>query len=224
MNYLIWWSINTWKLEFINKMISEGKVKEEDVLHWDNLRRELFDELSEEEQKKYFPKMWRIFTNKEKWIDIIQELWIQKYLELEVDESKFVFEKKIKPIIESMSDSTNKLIAWVQLLPELVEKWVKWKENISSIFLVRDNVETIVEREMEYALESEGQKNYIETLSSNTIENWEAPNQYLLHAKAKAEYWKMIREQLEKLELSPIIIDTSLNFNTKILNLLSLVK
>jgi hypothetical protein len=125
MNYLIWWSINTWKLEFINKMISEGKVKEEDVLHWDNLRRELYDELSEEEKEKYFPKMHRIFSNWEKWIDIIQELWIQKYLELEIEESKFVFEKKIKPIIEWMSASTNKLIAWVQLLPELVEKWVK---------------------------------------------------------------------------------------------------
>jgi hypothetical protein len=73
-------------------------------------------------------------------------------------------------------------------------------------------------------MESEWQRNYIKSLSSNTIENWEAPNQYLLHAKAKAEYWKMIREQLEKLELNPIIIDTSLNFNTKILNLLSLVK
>ena len=217
MNYLIWWSINSGKLEFVNELIKEWKVKPEDVFQWDILRRELYDSLTEEEKETLFPRMHRIFSKWEKWINIIQETWVEKYLEVERAESRVVYERKIKPLIDSMSEDTKKVIVWVQLLPEFIEPEVKNNPNLKSVFLIRDNVEDILRREEEYAQESQNQRNYINSLSANTIQNWEASNQYLLHALAKAKYGEMIKKELEKLWLNSIVIDTTIDFNSRIL-------
>jgi len=217
MNYLIWWSINSGKLEFVNELIKEWKVKPEDVFQWDILRKELYDSLSQEEKEKLFPRMHRIFSKWEKWINIIQETWVEKYLEIEREESRVVYERKIKPLIDSMSEETKKVIVWVQLLPEFIENDVKSNPNLKSVFLIRDNVDDILRREEEYAQESQNQRNYINSLSANTIENWEASNQYLLHALAKAKYGEMIRNELEKLWLNSIVLNTTIDFNSRIL-------
>ena len=217
MNFLIGWSINSGKLEFVNELIKEWKVKPEDVFHGDNLRRELYDSLSEEDKKSLFPKMYQIFSKWEKWINIIQKIWVEEYLRLEREESKVVYDRKIRPIIDSMNTETKKVIVWVQLLPEFLEKEIKWNTTIKSMFLIRDNVSDILFREEEYAKESEQQRNYINSLSQNKIEKWEAPNQYLLHALAKAKYWQMIKNELKKLWINSLIINTAIDFNKKIL-------
>ena len=223
MNYLIWWSINSWKIEIVNELINKWEIKEEDIIHWDDLRRELFDSLSKEEQKKLFPKMYKVFSWEEKGIDLIERIWIEEYLRLEKEESKVVFERKIKPIIDSMTWDTNKVIVWVQLLPELIKDTTKWNDSISTVFMIRDNVSDILTREFEYAQESEWQKKYIEILSANKIKDWEAKNQYLLHAKAKAEYWKMIISEIEKSWLNALVVNTTQDFINKILNILNII-
>jgi hypothetical protein len=38
---------------------------------------------------------------------LIQEIGINEYMKLEWKESEYIFNQKIKPIIDSMSDSTN---------------------------------------------------------------------------------------------------------------------
>jgi len=219
MNYLVGWSINSGKLEFVNELIREWKVKPEDVFHGDNLRRELYDNLSEEEKEILFPKMYQIFSKWEKWINIIQKIWVKEYLRLEREESKVVYDRKIKPLIDSMSEETKKVIVWVQILPEFIKNDLENNKSLKSVFLIRDNVEDILVREQEYAQESENQRNYINSLSANTIQNWEAPNQYLLHALAKAEYGKMIKKELEELWLDSIVLNTALDFNNRILKL-----
>ncbi len=223
MNYLIWWSINSWKIELVNELIEKWDIKEEDIIHWDVLRKELFDSLSKEEQIKLFPKMHKVFSWEEKGIDLIEKIWVEEYLKLEKEESKVVFERKIKPLIEWLNEKTNKVIVWVQLLPELVNEAIKWNDNISLIYMVRDNVSDILTREFEYSKESEWQKNYIDTLSSHKIKDWEAANQYLLHAKAKAEYWKMITDEINQLWLDSLIIDTTRDFKNKILWILDII-
>ncbi len=223
MNYLIGWSINSWKIEIVNELINKWEIKKEDIIHWDELRKELFDSLSKEEQKELFPKMHKVFSWEEKGIDLIERIWIEEYLRLEKEESKVVFERKIKPIIDSMTWNTNKVIVWVQLLPELINQVTKWNDSISTVYMVRDNVSDILTREFQYAQESEWQKKYIETLSANKIKDWEAENQYLLHAKAKAEYWKMIIKEIEDLWLESLVVNTTEDFRNKILGILDII-
>ena len=223
MNYLIWGSINSWKIEIVNELLSKGEINEDNIIHWDILRKELFDSLSSEEQKELFPKMYKVFSWEEKWIDLIERIWIEEYLRLEKEESKVVFDRKIKPIIEWMNTETNMVIVWVQLLPELISEAIKWNDSISTVFMVRDNVSDILTREFQYAQESEWQKKYIETLSWNLIEDWEAKNQYLLHAKAKAEYWKMIIKEINELWLDSLVVNTTEDFRNKILNILDII-
>ena len=223
MNYLIWGSINSWKIEIVNELLSKGEINEDNIIHGDILRKELFDSLSSEEQKELFPKMYKVFSWEEKWIDLIERIWIEEYLRLEKEESKVVFDRKIKPLIEWMSTETNMVIVWVQLLPELISEAIKWNDSISTVFMVRDNVSDILTREFQYAQESEWQKKYIETLSWNLIEDWEAKNQYLLHAKAKAEYWKMIIKEINELWLDSLVVNTTEDFRNKILNILDII-
>ncbi len=223
MNYLIWGSINSWKIEIVNELLSKGEINEDNIIHWDILRKELFDSLSSEEQKELFPKMYKVFSWEEKWIDLIERIWIEEYLRLEKEESKVVFDRKIKPLIEWMNTETNMVIVWVQLLPELISEAIKWNDSISTVFMVRDNVSDILTREFQYAQESEWQKKYIETLSWNLIEDWEAKNQYLLHAKAKAEYWKMIIKEINELWLDSLVVNTTEDFRNKILNILDII-
>ena len=223
MNYLVWWSINSWKIEVVNELLTEWKVKEEDIIHWDILRKELYDTLTEQEKEELFPKMHRLFSWKEKGIDLIQRIWIEEYLRLEKEESKVVFDRKIKPLIDWMNEETNKVIVWVQLLPELVDESIKWNDSISTVYMVRDNVSDILTREFEYAKESEWQSNYIKALSANKITDWEAENQYLLHAKAKAEYWKMIVREINELWLDSLIVNTAEDFRDKIIGILDII-
>jgi hypothetical protein len=223
MNYLIGWSINSWKIEIVNELINKWEIKKEDIIHWDDLRKELFDSLSKQEQKKLFPKMYKIFSWEEKWIDLIERIWIEEYLRLEKEESKVVFERKIRPIIDNMTWDTNKVIVWVQLLPELINEAIKWNNSISTVYMVRDNVSDILTREFQYAQESEWQKKYIERLSANKIKKWEAENQYLLHAKAKAEYWKMIIKEIKDLWLDSLVVNTTDDFRNKILGILDII-
>lgn len=210
-------------MEIVNELIKKWEIKEQDIIHWDILRKELFDSLSPDEQKELFPKMHKVFSWEEKGIDLIQRIWIEEYLRLEREESKVVFDRKIKPIIDWMNAQTNKVVVWVQLLPELINEATKWKEAISIVYMVRDNVSDILTREFEYAKESDWQRNYIETLSNNLIKDWEAENQYLLHAKAKAEYWKMIVREIKELWLDSLIVNTAEDFRNKILSILDII-
>jgi hypothetical protein len=115
-------------MEIVNELMKKWEIKEQDIIHWDILRKELFDSLSSDEQKELFPKMYKVFSWEEKGIDLIQRIWIEEYLRLEREESKVVFDRKIKPIIGWMNAQTKKVVVWVQLLPELINEATKWKE------------------------------------------------------------------------------------------------
>ena len=220
-NLLIWWWTKVWKTTSADII---NNTTDAVVFHWDELRQELYDGLSLEDKKKYFPKMHRIFSWEIKWIDLIQEIWINEYMRLEWLESEYIFNEKIKPIIESMSESTKIVIEWVQLLPILVNKLTKWKQYIDSRYLIRDNVEEILVADSEHIKESEQQWNYRKSFSANKIVDWEAENQYLLHTKVKAEFSKKIEEELEELWLEHLIVDTAVNFKTKINDVIKLIK
>lgn len=238
---ILLWGINSAKEYIANEIAKKYWLTSEDVIHGDKLRISLYDSLSDTDKKIKFPKMHRLFSLWDKWIDVINEIWVTEYLQSEFRESEFVYEIMIHPIIENLGEDDKKVIVWVQILPELLAWDIKWKQDfLWVIWALRTNPELLRKREEEYRNINHNHDNYVYSYLNKEINfsslPWEDQQKlrdlsemlnipisaYLLHLLAKIEYNKAIEQKLKEAWLHDniTVIDTSENFNNKLNDLL----
>jgi hypothetical protein len=228
--------------EFLSNWIAEKYwLEKSDVIHGDRLRRELFDRLSDKDQKIHFPKIYKFLKLWEKGVDIINKSWIDAYLADEFKESEFIYETMLQPIIENLWENDKKVIVWVQILPELLAKDIPWKEKFLWIITaLRTNPKLLKDREFDYRKINHNHDTYVYSYLQQKIdlnkltqkdqnklkelsENLNLPiSAYLLLLLAKVEYNKAIENKLKESWLfnNSTIIDTSIDFERKINDIL----
>lgn len=237
---VLWW-INSAKELIAEYIAKKYWLEKSDIIHWDRLRIELYDSLSDKDKEFYFPKMHKMFSLWVKWVDLINTLWIQGYLDQEFKESAFLYDTMLQPIISNIWEGNKMVIAWVQIIPELLPNDIKWKEKFLWIIAaLRTNPTLLRDREFEYAKLNHNHANYLYSYLQKSIDFEKLPKEdqiklqdlseslnlpisaYLLHLLAKTEYNKAIMEMLKKsnLDSEVTIIDTSVDFENKIASIL----
>lgn len=230
---IIWWWINTAK-EYISHRIAEQKwIHISTIIHGDKQRIALFESLSPGDQRKYFPRMYEIFKNGAKGVDLINTSGVSEYLKLEFKESEFVYQEKLSPIIQSAWSEAEKILVWVQILPDLLVTDIRWRESdLGIIFWLRSDSDELREREEEYRSINHNHDTYVYSYMNAEIDFWKLPQEdrvkmnelseqlqlpiskYLLHLLAKVEYNKAIESQLTRSGLKDKI--TLINTSTEL--------
>lgn len=156
---IIWWAPRSWKTT-LSKIIS--KKTEEKIIHLDDFRMEIYNNLSEKEKQEIFflfykvknysdfdKKIFKYFEKNKKIIYILKKLWLktnlEKFLKEFSEEKYFEEEFKINEFVTKKFlelEKENLIIEWVSVSPKILENYEIEKENV--LFLVKSEVSDIL--------------------------------------------------------------------------------
>ena len=199
--YLIWWPPKCGKTT-LSKLLAEKKNIS--CISVDTLQNIVFYETNKSEVSKKLPHRelrWKFKNNDDFFENNSSKEIIEKYI-IQAETSK----KAIRSIVETyLIDNESIIIEGYQITPKLIFELKKefWKENISEIFLIKEDIWLF----LEWINKTKLSNDWI-------IKNTKNENTFLLIAKMISEYWKYFKEQSEKYKTKLINMDK--NFESKI--------
>lgn len=237
---IIFWWINTAKEFIAHEIARKFDIPLDQIIHGDKLRVDLYQSLSDSDRKKYFPKMYQLFDEGRKGIDVINALGIDEYLRQEFEESKFVYKEALQWKINQNINSSHNIFVWVQLLPELLEQDIISRNDIWVIWAFRDDIQDLYKREQAYRDINHNHNNYVYSYMNAPIDISKLPSEdieklkqlstdlgipisaYLLHFLAKIEYSKALKKKLSgtQLEWNISVIDAAETFEQAVFDIL----
>lgn len=200
---IIWWAPRSWKTT-LSKIIS--KKTEEKIIHLDDFRMEIYNNLSEKEKQEIFflfykvknysdfdKKIFKYFEKNKKIISFLRYFWLktnlEKFLKEFSEERYFEEEFKINEFVTKKFlelEKENLIIEWVSVSPKILENYEIEKENV--LFLVKSDVFDILNilEKDPWSFKNRDPKKFSEII---------------------LRYWEKIQNEAEKLGFK--VIDTS---------------